>query len=82
MKIPIIGYEKAWAVLFSGAMATSVTILVMWPLSQTGAFESPGPEELKQAVVGVISVLFATFSAFITGNTDISKKDKKEEVVE
>lgn len=69
----VAGYEKFWAALLGGGMAAAVTILVQWGMSGTGAFDAPGPEEIRSAVAGVVSTVFAAFGAYLATNTDPSK---------
>ena len=68
MKI-IQGYEKFWAALLGGGMAAAVTVIVQWLVSGTGAFEAPGPEEIRAAVDGVVVALFAAAGAYLATNT-------------
>ena len=63
------GYEKFWAALLGGGMAAAVTVIVQWLVSGTGAFEAPGPEEIRAAVDGVVVALFAAAGAYLATNT-------------
>lgn len=65
----IAGYEKMWAALLGGGMATAVNVLALWLISASGAFESPGPEAIAGAVTGVVASLFAAAGAYLATNS-------------
>ena len=65
----IAGYEKFWAALLGGGMATAAQVLALWSFSATGAFPSPGPEAIANAVTGIVTALFAAAGAYLAANS-------------
>lgn len=65
----IAGYEKFWAALLGGGMAAAVTVVAQWLVSGTGAFDAPGPEEIRAAVAGIVATIFAAAGAYLATNT-------------
>lgn len=65
----VAGFEKAWAALLSGGMATAAQVLALWAFSATGAFPSPGPEAIAGAVTGIVASLFAAAGAYLATNS-------------
>lgn len=63
------GYEKFWAALLGGGMASAVTVIAQWGVAGSGAFEAPGPEEIRAAVAGVVATIFAAAGAYLATNT-------------
>lgn len=70
MNLQVRGYEKFWAALFGGGMAAAVTVIVQWLVSGTGAFDAPGPEEIRAAVAGVVATIFAAGGAYLATNSE------------
>lgn len=71
------GYEKFWAALLGGGMATAVTILAQLAVSRTGAFEAPGPDEIQGAISGIVTALFAAAGAYLATNTNDPEEPPK-----
>lgn len=72
-KMPYIvrGKEKFWNALLGGGMVTVVTVFALWAVSGTGAFEPPGPEEIRMAVVGFVAGTFAATLAYLSPNSPV-----------
>jgi Mg2+/Co2+ transporter CorB len=68
----IVGYEKFWASLLGGAMATSVTTFALWGFSTTApeTIAAPTPEAITAAITGAIATIFSAVLVLLTANTN------------
>jgi hypothetical protein len=61
-------YAKFWAAWLAGSGVASVSVLIVWLVSLSGAYEAPGPDEIRTAVEAFVVSFFSAVGAALATN--------------